>query len=762
MSKRHGWLSPDVVDGHETTCISLYIPDDMAHRAAFWGAITELARDHNWDTGGDEQKAADLATYWRHLIFEGLTEDCSMAGVVDVRLNGQALEKTFDGETWEQFATLQEITSAVAQTLNPGENATVSLIDGVLTIGVPRGADGADGTAGLPGEPGASVELQVYFGTLQWRNVGTEVWNHLINLSEITGADGAPGADADNIEIYIEDGVIWWRYVGATEGTPLIEIATLTGPAGECECEDETPAPANSAQNRCGVAVRVTGALKAAYQRVKLDSGSWTVLQDLAGEFETSGSAAALASQVAEVVIGTGVAAAGLGLLGGALIGAAGLLKIVDGLSNNSADEFTIGRQEDLQEGLYCVLTRQETTDISLDVLREWVHYIADAGFPAVDLEIIVGILAYIPLSYWRNEAAVAAPEINPCSGVVCVAPDEPFAYQFSGNTGPGGIPLDDALASALMTPVIGIKGPNGINAVPTLLDTRRFNLRVNFGRYIPITQIEATVAYIQTRAATSPITITGENFSATTSINGVSSGTKKLYSTAAASVKEFSISGEIATTGDFDSAAGLVLTGLKICGEGFPPFGIDAINDPGCTPPLCAELDPQGYTKMIDFCFRESDYGMIPQGMNQQNPHWVPGEGWKSGWRIASSVGYRETVITWPRAWGNVTLNNMIIRVEYSLTLGTTFGGTGQYLWLTGASGVVTHINQDRTTANNNQPVFQTTPANRNFGPGNMRLQLKAGQRFNADPGGEATIHRITFYHNSATDPYTILPEDL
>lgn len=624
------------------------------------------------------------------------------------------------------------------------------------------GADGADGLQGLPGANGASVELREYFDTLQWRNVGSEVWNHLINLSEITGADGADGADGRELEFYVEDGVLWWRYVGETDGTPAFEISSLVGPPGECDCEDETPAPANSAQNRCGVAVRVTNALKAAYLRLKTDSTAWDELQALAGTLNESGNVSAIVSQVAETVLGAGLVASGLGMLGGAAIAAASFLNLIVGVTNNNTDEFTNTRRDALLQGLYCVLTRQETTDITLDVLREWVSYIADAGFPAADLEIVLGVLAYLPVSYWRNEAAVAAPEINPCVGITCVAPDDPFAYQFSGFPGVGGIPLDDALSSALMSVVLGSRQVNGINAVPTPLDTRRFNLKVSFGRYIPITQIEVDVNFNQTRAANSPLTITGENFSATTTINGVVDGNKKLYSLAAASVKEFSISGEVATTGDFDATAALVLNGIKICGEGFPPFGVMAINSAGCTPPLCAELPMDGYTKMIDFCFRESDYGMVMQSMNLNPVRYVPGEGFKTGRRVASNVHYREANITWPRNWNNQTLTNCKIRVEYSLTLGTTFGGQTLYLLLTSASGVVTQISQDRTTANANQPVFFTVPANRNLGAGALRLSLKSGQRLQNDPGGEATIHRFTVYHNELVDPYTILPEDL
>jgi hypothetical protein len=618
------------------------------------------------------------------------------------------------------------------------------------------GADGSDGLQGLPGAPGASVELREYFDTLQWRQVGTEVWNHLINLSEITGADGR------EIELYVLDEVLHWRYVGETEGTPFLELADLKGAPGECECEDDIPAPTNSAQSRCGVSVRVTEAVKAAYTRAKLDPDAWDELQTLANQAQAGGAAAVVASQALAIVLGAGLVTSGVGLFGSLILGAGTFFGGILGLTNDNTDQFTPGRQDALQQGLYCVLTRQETADISADVLREWVSYIADAGFPTADRDIILAILAWTPISYWRNEAAVASPEINPCSGLSCVAPDDPFAYEFIGQATPGYMRFIDPLAAALMTVVVGTRGDDGIIATPTLLNTMRFNVRVNFGRIIPLSQIEMEVAYNQTRNAVSNITIAGEGFSQTTTLNGISNGFKRLYALSPGSVSEFSISGEVATTGEFDADAYLDLFQLKICGEGFPPWGVMAINADACTPPLCAELDSLGYTKMIDFCFRESDYGMIPQTMNQQTPQWVAGEGWKSGWRTASNVGYRQMVITWPRAWANQTMSNMLIRVEYSLALGTSFGGTGQYLWLTGASGVVNHINLDRTNANAQQPVYFTVPANRNFGPGNVRLQITSGQRFNADPGGQATIHRITFYHNEATDPYTILPGDL
>lgn len=617
---------------------------------------------------------------------------------------------------------------------------------------------GADGLIGLPGENGKSVELQVYFGTIQWRLVGTEVWNHLINLSEITGA---PGADGREIELLVEDGVIQWRYVGETELTPLIELADLTGAPGECECEDELPTPSNSAQTRCGASVRVTAALGEAYRRAKLDPDTWDALQTLANQVQSGGSAVVVAGEAAKYLFTGGAIISGLGLFGSFLLGAGTFFSSIFGLTNDNNDEFTPAREDAIQAGLYCVLTRQETASITADVLREWVHYIADAGFPAVDRDLILAILGWTPVSYWANEALVSSPEINPCNGLVCVAPDDPFAYEFSG-TLLSGHPIDSPLAASLMTVVTGIRAENGLNAVAGFGNVRTFNITVKFGRFIPLNQIEAFVAYNQTANAVSPITISGAGFSATTTINGISEGTKRLYSVNSVSVKEFSISGQIATAGEFDADAELVLRSIKICGDGFPPFGVTQINSLGCTPPLCEELPMDGYTKMIDFCFRESAFGLVLNGMNQQAASYVPGEGFKTGRRIASSVVYREFTARWPRNWANQTLSGCKIRIEYSMALGTTFGGTGLYLVLRSASGVVTQISQDRTTANANQPVFFTVPANRNLGAGYLEISLKSGQRFNADPGGEAVLHRFTVYHNEETDPYTILPGDI
>lgn len=626
-------------------------------------------------------------------------------------------------------------------------------------------ADGADGLNGLPGAPGASVELREYFDTLQWRNVGTEVWNHLVNLSELAGAAGADGRE---IELYIQDESIYWRYVGETEGTLLIPLADITGAPGDCGCEDEPAAPTNSAQMRCGVSVRVTEALKAAYDRAKLDPDAWDELQSLAGQAQGAGAAAVVASQAIAIVLGTSVFTGGIGLFGSLILGAGTFFGGILGLTNDNTDQFTPTRQDSIQQGLYCVLTRQETADITPDVLREWISYIADSGLPTADRDIVLAILAWTPLAYWRNEALVAAPEINPCSAITCVAPDDQFAYEFSGEATAGFMRFIDPLAAALMTVIVGRRDTGGIVATATPLNTMRFNVRVNFGRIIPLAQIELEVAYNQTRAATSVITIAGEGFSSSSQIEGIDQGFLRVYALAPGSVSEFSISGEIATAGEFDADAYLDLFQLKVCGEGFPPWGVDAINADLCgeETSLCEPIANMfGFENAVDLCFRESTYGWtLDTAGYSPAPSYEAGVGWKTG-LTGVNHRYRQFVIRPPRQFNNV-YQSVRILIELTYESGTQFDGSGLHqLYM--SDDISTWIDAAAANVEAVEPTFDTGAFSANFGGANVYILGRSGYGFQGDPfgtldpGGTMIIHRLTILYNGSTPPYTVLPED-
>lgn len=81
--------------------------------------------------------------------------------------------------------------SAEATTLDPGESATASYSDGVLTLGIPRGADGEDGQDGADGySPAASVSKS---GTTATITITDKDGTTTASISD--GADGQDGQD---------------------------------------------------------------------------------------------------------------------------------------------------------------------------------------------------------------------------------------------------------------------------------------------------------------------------------------------------------------------------------------------------------------------------------------------------------------------------------------------------------------------------------------------------------------------------------------
>jgi len=70
------FIAPEIATGHATECYQINIPDDPVHRKAFFGTLHELAEPWNWDTGEDEAKAAELATYWRALLHDSQEPGC--------------------------------------------------------------------------------------------------------------------------------------------------------------------------------------------------------------------------------------------------------------------------------------------------------------------------------------------------------------------------------------------------------------------------------------------------------------------------------------------------------------------------------------------------------------------------------------------------------------------------------------------------------------------------------------------------------------
>lgn len=101
---KYKWPLPSVVDP-DRICMSINVPNDPNHISAFRDAILRLARAYNWDDD-TEHTAKDVAAVWDEVYRE--VTDCM--ALFDVRQNEEMpckLEKTDDGETWEQWADLQ-------------------------------------------------------------------------------------------------------------------------------------------------------------------------------------------------------------------------------------------------------------------------------------------------------------------------------------------------------------------------------------------------------------------------------------------------------------------------------------------------------------------------------------------------------------------------------------------------------------------------------------------------------------------------------
>lgn len=102
-------------------CIRVYVPDDVEWRSLFWGAFSELARWFNYEKDGTEN-GAQVARLWRTLYLQSEAEfiEGGGCGLMDVRVKPDdscILQKSTDGETWEDWANLDDC--GVSMRVNP-------------------------------------------------------------------------------------------------------------------------------------------------------------------------------------------------------------------------------------------------------------------------------------------------------------------------------------------------------------------------------------------------------------------------------------------------------------------------------------------------------------------------------------------------------------------------------------------------------------------------------------------------------------------
>lgn len=122
---------PSVVNPSERVSVCVPVPDDPGHRQAFLGAIYSLARARSWadDPAFPAKPVADVwAAIWAD-VSDQLAERTGCGMPFDVRQNEESpcsLEKTSDGETWEQFADLSLCESGTPVYSAPGGGIVIS------------------------------------------------------------------------------------------------------------------------------------------------------------------------------------------------------------------------------------------------------------------------------------------------------------------------------------------------------------------------------------------------------------------------------------------------------------------------------------------------------------------------------------------------------------------------------------------------------------------------------------------------------------
>lgn len=102
-----GYLLPETIP-ETLRCMKIWVPDDDLAIAAFWGSLEYLSKWLAWERT-DDHRGADMAAVWYEAV-QASRDTCQEGcGIMDVRQSQDApctLEKTTDGEVWEQFADL--------------------------------------------------------------------------------------------------------------------------------------------------------------------------------------------------------------------------------------------------------------------------------------------------------------------------------------------------------------------------------------------------------------------------------------------------------------------------------------------------------------------------------------------------------------------------------------------------------------------------------------------------------------------------------
>jgi len=139
------WTLPDVVDPPDRICYKIEVPDNIYHKAAFFGALLDLASAYKWADDPDH-KAVQVAAVWRDIIenLESCGDECiaisADEGIIDAMIrqnpdNCSQLQTSVDGQNWCTFADFSScIAGQTVQDRGPGQLNPGQSYDTCITL----------------------------------------------------------------------------------------------------------------------------------------------------------------------------------------------------------------------------------------------------------------------------------------------------------------------------------------------------------------------------------------------------------------------------------------------------------------------------------------------------------------------------------------------------------------------------------------------------------------------------------------------------
>jgi len=225
------WVLPDVIDPPERVCYQIQVPDNLYHKAAFFGALLDLAAAYKW-ADDPAHTAKDVAAVWM-AIFNNLrvcppnTNPAGFAGAGGgddefmIRQNPDnpcLLENSVNGVDWCVWADL----SLCSGTKQPGNGAPQPTPGGGCANY--KGALNANGQYLVPTVVSAGDTVE--FSNLQGAGSGSGISWHcpdgsLFFAGACVGGTGAtdggdPAPTIDHMAIIFQIGATWYN---ANDGT---------------------------------------------------------------------------------------------------------------------------------------------------------------------------------------------------------------------------------------------------------------------------------------------------------------------------------------------------------------------------------------------------------------------------------------------------------------------------------------------------------------------------------------------------------------